>query len=508
MSSSTPAAALELVGVTKAFPGVVALDDVSMRVAPGEVVGLIGENGAGKSSLLKVLTGVYTPDSGDLLVAGRKVVLGSPRSAFDHGIGMVFQEQSLLLNMSIAENMFLGREGDFTRLGVLNKRRMFDATRKELAKVDLDLDPATICAKLTFGQRQLVEIAKALSLEGRIDGAITILLDEPTSVLEEREVQLLFRKVRELRTRASFVFISHRLDEVLAISDRVYVMRDGKVTGEVKASEANVHELHRLMVGRSLKAEYYREERQTGAGPRVVLRAQGLERRGAFRDVTFELHEGEVLGIAGVVGSGREQLARCLAGLDRLDGGTVEVEGQALLGGSAPAAVHAGIGYIPRERKLEGIVGAQSVAENLSLARLRMFSRQGVLRKALEREVARHWIDRLHIKTPSEATPIGSLSGGNQQKAVLAKWRIAGSKVLILDHPTRGVDVGAKEDVYELVRDMTQEGLCVILLADTLEELIGLSGRVIVMRDGRISAEVAAPVGAKPDQVRLIEYMV
>jgi ribose transport system ATP-binding protein len=508
VSARAAPAALEIVDATKAFPGVVALDRVSLRVGRGEVVGLIGENGAGKSSLVKVLTGVYTPDSGEIRVAGRKVEFHSPRDAFDHGIGLVFQEQSLMLNMSIAENMFLGRESEFASFGVLNKRRLHAATRRELAKVDLDIAPSTICAKLSFGQRQLVEIAKALSLDGRIDGAITVLLDEPTSVLEEREVKLLFRKVRELRARASFVFISHRLDEVLEISDRVYVMRDGKVTGEVKAGEADVHQLHRLMVGRSLQAEYYREARQAAPGTRVVLRAQGLQRHGAFHDIKFELHESEVLGIAGVVGSGREELARCLAGLESLDGGTVEVEGQALLPGSATAAVRAGIGYIPRERKVEGIIGAQSVAENMTLARLSGFATAGVLRRRREREVARHWIDRLHIKTPGEATPIGSLSGGNQQKVVLAKWRIAGSKVLVLDHPTRGVDVGAKEDVYELIRDMTQEGLSLILLADTLEELIGLSGRILVMRDGRISAEVNSAAGTKPQQVALIEHMV
>jgi ribose transport system ATP-binding protein len=501
-------AVLELIDATKAFPGVVALDRVSMRVDRHEVVGLIGENGAGKSSLLKVLTGVYALDSGEMRIAGKRMNFTSPRDAFDHGIGMVFQEQSLLLNMNIAENMFLGREREFSRFGVLSKGRMHAAALQELAKVGLDLHPGTRCADLSFGQRQLVEIAKALSLDGRIEGSIIVLLDEPTSVLEAGEVQLLFRKVRELRERASFIFISHRLDEVLEIADRVYVMRDGKVTGEVRSRDADLHELHRLMVGRSLQAEYYREARQSAAGPRAVLRARALERRGAFGDVSFDLHEGEVLGIAGLVGSGREELARCLAGLAHLDAGSIEVGGATLKLGSPPAAVGAGVGYIPRERRAEGIVAPQSVAENLSLACLGAFSRLGVLAKTREKAVALEWIERLHIKTPSEATPLGSLSGGNQQKAVLAKWRIAGSRIMILDHPTRGVDVGAKEDVYEMVRDMTAQGLSIVLLADTLEELIGLSSRILVMRDGRVSAEIGALAGGKPQQVQLIEHMV
>lgn len=500
--------ALELINATKAFPGVVALDSVSMHVERNEVVGLIGENGAGKSSLLKVLTGVNALDSGELRVGGQRIELASPRDAFEHGIGMVFQEQSLLLNMTIAENMFLGREKEFARFGILNKGKMHDAARQELAKVGLDLHPGTRCAELSFGQRQLVEIAKALSHEGRSDSALIVLLDEPTSVLEENEVKLLFRKVRELRDRASFIFISHRLDEVLEISDRVYVMRDGKVTGEVLAREADLHELHRLMVGRSLQAEYYREARQTIASTRVVMQAQGLRRQGVFQDVSFDLYQGEVLGIAGLVGSGREELARCLAGLTALDAGSIEVEGKPLMQHSPPHAVQAGVGYVPRERRAEGIVSPQSVAANMSLACLRAFSTFTVLDKPRERDTARQWIDRLHIKTPTEATALGSLSGGNQQKSVLAKWRIAGSRIMILDHPTRGVDVGAKEDVYEMVRDMTTEGLSIILLADTLEELIGLSSRILVMRDGRISAELAAPVGAKPQQVQLIEHMV
>jgi ribose transport system ATP-binding protein len=354
----------------------------------------------------------------------------------------------------------------------------------------------------------MVEIAKALSLNSRIKGHVTILLDEPTSVLEQKEVDLLFRIVRDLKDRASFVFISHRLEEVLEISDRVYVMRDGKVVSDLPSASASVKELHQLMVGRQLHHEYYREARQAVPSEAVVLAAQGLGRDGAFADVTFELHEGEVLGIAGVVGSGREELARCLAGHVKPDHGKLAIAGQAARFTAPYDATAVGVGLVPAERKIEGLVAPFSVAENMTLAALPHFVSKGAIRFAAEQEVARDWIARLKIKTPSTDTMVGSLSGGNQQKVVLAKWRIAGVKVLILDHPTRGIDVGAKEDVYDLIRDMTAEGLAVILLGDTLEEVIGLSNRILVMRDGAITARLDAAQGAKPAQVDLLRHMV
>jgi len=499
---------LEIRGVSKSFPGVKALDDVSFHIDRGEVVGLIGENGAGKSTLLKILNGVYQPDTGGIFVDGRQIHVASPRQAFDSGIAMVFQEQSILPTLTVAENIFLGREEEFIRFGLLSKSRMKAAAREELKKVHLDIDPATRCADLSFAARQMVEIAKALSLNSRIKGHVTILLDEPTSVLEQKEVDLLFRIVRDLKDRASFVFISHRLEEVLEISDRVYVMRDGKVVSDLPSASASVKELHQLMVGRQLHHEYYREARQSAPSSTVVLAAEGLGRQGAFGGVSFDLHAGEVLGIAGVVGSGREELARCLAGHVKPDSGSLTVKGQAVRFTAPHDATAAGVGLVPAERKIEGLVAPFSVAENMTLAALPRFVANGAIRFAAERGVARDWIARLKVKTPSPDTMAGSLSGGNQQKVVLAKWRIAGVKVLILDHPTRGIDVGAKEDVYDLIRDMTAEGLAVILLGDTLEEVIGLSNRILVMRDGAITARLDAAQGAKPAQVDLLRHMV
>jgi ribose transport system ATP-binding protein len=295
---------------------------------------------------------------------------------------------------------------------------------------------------------------------------------------------------------------------VLEIADRVYVMRDGRIVHELQAKDATVRGLHQHMVGRQLHHEYYREARQATPAKTVVLECTGLGKDGAFANITFPLHEGEIIGIAGVIGSGREDLARCLAGHAAADRGTLKVNGNEVHFGAAHDATKKGIGLLPSERKIEGQIAAFSVAENMTLAALPKFVSRGVIRFDAERSIARDWIKRLNIKTPSTATMVGSLSGGNQQKVVLAKWRIAGVRVLILDHPTRGIDVGAKEDVYEVVRDMTAEGLAVILLGDTLEEVIGLSNRILVMRDGEVTATFEAPPGGKPAQVDLIRHMV
>ncbi|HXT09686.1 MAG TPA: sugar ABC transporter ATP-binding protein [Roseiarcus sp.] len=499
---------LEIKGVSKSFPGVKALDDVSFSVQKGEVIGLIGENGAGKSSLLKVLNGIYQPDAGSVYVDGNPVKLTSPRDAFDKGIAMVFQEQLILPTLTVAENIFLGREEEFLRYGLISKARMNAAAAVELRKVQLDVHPGKRCADLTFADRQMVEIAKALSLDSRINGDVTILLDEPTSVLEKKEIDLLFRIVEELKQRASIVFISHRMEEVLAISDRVYVMRDGKIVFETPGKSATIKTLHQHMVGRQLHNEYYREARQAPATNVPVLEARDLGKRGCFSNVSFTLHEGEILGIAGVIGSGREDLAKCLAGHKPIDTGALKIGGKSVTFRAAHDAKNSGIGLIPSERKIEGLVASFSVAENMTLAALPKFVARGVISFKQERQISQDWVARLKIKTPSTATMVSSLSGGNQQKVVLAKWRVAGVRIVILDHPTRGIDVGAKEDVYELIRDMTAEGMAVILLGDTLEEVIGMSSRILVMRDGEIVATFDAAPGKKPTQVELVEHMV
>jgi ribose transport system ATP-binding protein len=494
--------------VSKAFTGVQALDNVSIEVGLNEVVGLVGENGAGKSTLIRILAGVYRPDRGAVKLDGTPIVLGSPREANLNGIGIVFQEQSLLPNLTVAENIYLGQEKEFARLGVIDKFKLNVAARRQLEKVQIDIDPRRRTSDLSFAARQMVELAKALALEERTERHLVILLDEPTSVLEQREIDILFSRIRALKARASFVFVSHRLDEILAISDRVYVMKDGKVVATMPTRETSVAELHHLMVGRSLHAEYYREAKQVPPKPDVVLRAENLTVRGAYRQVSFSVRKGEVFGIAGVIGSGREELTRTLFGFLPAQTGTLEVNGRAVRLTSPSQAADLGLGYIPRERRTEGLVLPLSVALNITLANLESVSSPFAISIPRERRLAETWIKKLRVRTPSADTACSNLSGGNQQKVVLSKWMNAGSSILIFDHPTRGLDVGAKEEVYELIRELSAQGMAIVLTADTLEETIGLCHSIIVMRDGEITARFEAPPGHKPSQVELIQFMV
>lgn len=499
---------LQTVNLCKTFGNVQALTDVSISVSRGEVIGLIGENGAGKSTLMRILAGAYQHTSGDVLRDGVPLHLAHPLEAAEQGIGMVFQEQSLLLNMTVAENLFLGREAEFTRFGIVDWKKMNAAARVQLAKVHQDIDPSTKVSELSFATRQMIELAKALSLEDRVDRDLVILLDEPTSVLEKAEIAILFERVRALRDRAGFVFVSHRLDEVLELSDRIYVMKDGAVTAEMPAAGANVAELHRLMVGHSQHSEYYREADQRAPEAEIVMEGRKLNCGRRYRDVDFQLRRGEVLGITGVIGSGREDLIRTLFGFLPPESGTLLLHGKEIRLHSPADAVAEGIGYIPSERRYEGLVMMLPIATNISLGRLDTVMRHGVIDYREERRVAETWMKRLSIKAAGIDALCLSQSGGNQQKVVLAKWLQAGSSILILDHPTRGLDVGAKEEVYRLIRDICARGASVILTADTLEETIGLSHRILVMRDGEITARLDANPGDKPQQVDLIEYMV
>jgi ribose transport system ATP-binding protein len=494
--------------VSKGFAGVQALDDVSVEIGVNEVVGLVGENGAGKSTLMRILAGVYSPDRGSLKLDGAPVSLRSPREANLNGIGIVFQEQSLLLNLTVGENIYLGQEAEFTRLGLVNRRRLNAAARRQLDKVEVDIDPRIRTSELSFAARQMVELAKALALEERTERHLVILLDEPTSVLEQRDIDILFARVRALKQRASFVFVSHRLDEILELSDRIYVMKDGRVVGHMQAGSTTVPQLHQMMVGRDRHAEYYRESRQLPPKEEIVMQASGLSVIGAYRDVDFVLRKGEVLGIAGVVGSGREELTRTLFGFVPQTTGTLQIDGQEVrLTVPSQAADH-GVGYIPRERRTEGLVLSLPIAVNMTLSSLPVSRITGAISLTRERQLARKWVDKLHIRTPTVEALCLNLSGGNQQKVVLAKWMNARAHILIFDHPTRGLDVGAKEEVYELIRELSGEGVAIILTADTLEETIGLCHSILVMRDGQVTARFDASPGQKPSQIDLIRHMV
>ncbi|MCW6507103.1 sugar ABC transporter ATP-binding protein [Lichenifustis flavocetrariae] len=494
--------------ICKGFLGVQALKDVSIVVRQNEVVGLIGENGAGKSTLMRTLSGTVKPDSGTLTLDGKPLKLRSTRDAAAHGIGMVFQEQSLLLNLTVAENIYLGEEQQFTRLGLMNWRAMRAAAKRQLAKIGVDIDVAARTGELSFAARQMVELAKALTLEDSVARPLTILLDEPTSVLSRADIDVLFNRVRALKQRASFVFVSHRLDEVLQLSDRVYVMKDGKVVAEHDAADVTAPQLHEIMVGRSFHTGYYKEARQLPPRDDVLLELAGFGVGQSCRDIDLTLHAGEVLGIAGVVGSGREEVTRAIGGFLSQTSGQLKVNGRTVHLSGPEQAVALGIGTVPRERRIEGLVMFLSIAQNITLADLGAVMRLGMIDHSRERQVAQDWLKRLRIKAPNVDVACRKLSGGNQQKVVLARWMTAGSRILVLDHPTRGLDVGAKEEVYDLVRDLSAQGVGILLLSDTLEETIGLCHRVLVMRDGEITAHFDATPGQKPNQVDLVRAMV
>jgi ribose transport system ATP-binding protein len=499
----------EVQKVDKKFPGVHALKAVDFHIKRGEIVGLVGENGAGKSTLMKVLYGAYQPDSGKILINGKEVHFANPREALASGIGMVFQEQSLIPSLSIMENIFLGYEDQFARFGLINWKAMAAATRIQLAKVKLDLDPATITARLSFAQRQLVELAKVLTLEERVKGDLVILLDEPTSVLAEEEVQLLFKLIRELTTRASFIFVSHRIDEVMAISDRIYVMKDGMVVDVVSRGGSSVEDIQHKMVGRMVDKQYYREQRQRPFDEsKVLFELNDVSLPGRVKHVSLKLHAGEVLCLVGAEGSGREAIVRALYGMITPASGNLTIKGAPMEPASPRAAAERGVGYVPRERKVEGIVAGMNVYENLTLSQLGKYSNYGVLKVSQEMALARDWISKLSIKASSESADCGNLSGGNQQKVVLAKWRSGGSDIMLLDHPTRGLDIGAKEDVYEMIRDMCEAGVGILLVADTFEEAIGLSHTIVVIKDGQIQERFDAKPGAKPTPFDLLHHMI
>ncbi|GAA4474438.1 sugar ABC transporter ATP-binding protein [Gluconacetobacter asukensis] len=499
----------ELRNVEKRYPGVHVLKGIDLSIAPGEIIGLVGENGAGKSTLMKIIYGAVQPDAGTIEIDGAPVHFRSPRDAMKMGIGMVYQEQSLIPNLSVMENIFLGFEQQFVHLGVIRWKKMAQAARVQLRKVKLDIDPGMITSRLTFAQRQLVELAKVLALEERVEGHLVILLDEPTSVLSKDEIELLFSLVRELRRRASFIFVSHRLDEIIALSDRIYVLKDGLVVDVIPAREARVETIQKKMVGRDIALEYYRENRQEPYdADKVLLELDHVVLPGRQHDVSLTLHAGEVLALVGVEGAGREGILRAIFGLKKPDKGTIRIRGEAMRTFSASHSVAQGVGYIPRERKIEGIASGMNVYENMTLSQMGHYSRGGVLDIPAERALARDWIRRLSIKVPSEESDCGNLSGGNQQKVVLAKWRSGGSDIILLDHPTRGLDIGAKEDVYDMVRDMCADGVGVILVADTLEEAIGLSHTIAVIKDGEIKTWFTCQLGAKPSLYDLIHHMV
>ncbi|KAB2585511.1 hypothetical protein BS297_10015 [Rhodococcus erythropolis] len=504
-------ATISLRGVCKSYGPVHALQDVSLDVSRGDVLGLIGENGAGKSTLIGVLTGTVRPDAGSLDVNGTHVELGDSRTLRELGISVVVQEQSLVDALRVYENIYLGREGEIGGWGPGRRRRMRDAAQSLLDTLGIEgLRADAVVAELTYPQRQLVEIARAFSRITDATEAPVILLDEPTSALTETEVEILFALIEGWRDRVSFIFVSHILQDVLRISTRLLVLRDGRSIETLSADGVTAERLHELMVGSERSADYYREGEQTGAlSPKPLIELRDASSAGEFESVDLVVRPGEVVGLAGVIGSGKASVAAAVAGAESLSTGSIHVDGTAHEHWSVPAAVAAGVLYVPPERAQDSLFRSASIRNNISIGFLDLLRHPWtrLLRLRTERERTTQLARALQVKAPSLSTPIGELSGGNQQKAIFARWQGRECKVLVLSDPTRGIDVGTREEIYGLVRSMAASGVGVLLCAESLEEVIGMSDRIVVMKDGVISAELAAPAERKPAEVDVIKHM-
>jgi ribose transport system ATP-binding protein len=469
----------------KSFPGVKALDGVSLDLRAGEVLAVVGENGAGKSTLMKILAGIYIPDEGEILVQGRPVRFTRVADALKHGISLIHQELNLAETLSVAANLFLGRETVRGRLlGWLDRGAMDHQAGTLLSRVGLDVTPGTKVSTLKLGQKQLVEIARALGMDAHI-----IIMDEPTSSLTQTETDRLFDVVRELKKQGvAVVYISHRLAEVRQIADRVVVLRDGKYAGDLKRDEISHDNLVRLMVGRDLKQLYSHRHGTAGA---VRLNVKGIKfEDGGDTPISLQLHGGEVVGMAGLVGAGRTELAEALFGIRTILDGEVLLDGQPLHVRHPDQAIRAGLLLVPEDRRLHGLLLESSIRVNLTLPNLDQVSILRLLRPGREAELSRRMSERLHVKAANLFQPAGQLSGGNQQKIVLGKWLARQTRVLILDEPTRGVDVGARSEIYALIDELAAGGVAVLMISSDMEEVLGMSDRVLVMFQGRIAGEL------------------
>jgi rhamnose transport system ATP-binding protein len=477
-----PSPILSLRNAAKAFGAIHALEDVSIELFGGEAHGLVGENGAGKSTLVKILAGVHLPDRGTLQVNGHETVLNGPAAARDAGIAVIYQEPIQFPDLTVAENIFVGRQP--LRSGRRIDRSAMNAEARALfEQLGVPLDPGRIARGLSIAEQQIVEIAKALSLNVRV-----IVMDEPTAALSAVEVERLFGVVATLRSAgAAVLFISHRLEELFALCQRVTVLRDGRLVMTSEVAGLTSEDLVRAMVGRDLE-EHVPQETNVGG---TVLHVERLTREGVFVDVSFDVHAGEIVALAGLVGAGRSEVARAIFGIDRFDAGGVTVAGTTYRAASPTAAMAAGIGLVPEDRRQQGLVMEMSISRNVALASLRRLRRVGFIRGAAERRFARDWATRLQVKYGRLSSPMTSLSGGNQQKVVLAKWLGRRPAVLIVDEPTRGIDIATKAEVHRLLEELAGEGVAILVISSELPEVLRLANRILVMREGRVVAEFA-----------------
>jgi ribose transport system ATP-binding protein len=498
--------------INKQFPGVKALDNVDLSIYTNEILGLAGENGAGKSTLIKIIAGVYKHDSGNMSLKGADYNPENYRNGTSLGISMVFQEQNLVPNLFGYENIFLSHEAHFVKKsGLLDTRKMIEKTKEYFKNFGIDANPAKPVSSYTFHQRQLIEILRAFIISGLygIDNPL-ILLDEPTAALSEQERELLFSKISEYANRATFVLISHRLSEIMAHCNRVVVLKDGKNAGEVDPTNADEHGLHTMMVGRELSSDTYKiQVQKIPLYKEKAMEITGLSHNSKYSGVNITLYKGEILGIGGLVGCGKKELGKDIYGIEEYDSGTIFVGNKPVQKGNIPSMVNRGVGYIPAERKGFGIIEYLSVGSNMSLPSIFSLRRSFLrtINKEREKQIINTYIENFRIKAKSSDMCF-SLSGGNQQKVVLAKWIAKKLDILIMDNPTRGIDVGAKEEIYSLLRKIVDEGVAVLMITDDLLELIGLSNRIVIMKEGKVTDQRKSGKNEKPTEKELVQYMV
>lgn len=473
---------IELKGVSKIFPGVIALDKITMDVYPGEILGLVGENGAGKSTLIKLLTGAHRHDLGQILVQGKEIDIKDPKHAMNLGITAIYQELNIVEELSVAENVYLGRELKNKGIPLTNIKEMRRKAAEILRGLGQEIDPKLIISKLGMGQQQMVEIAKALSVQTKL-----LIMDEPTSSLSSKEVKELLRTIKELKQNGiAVIFISHRLDEIMEVCDRVTVMRDGKIVKTLPIQEINVEILIRLMVGRNLENQFPKVASKIGE---EALRIENYTSSNVFSNVSFNVHKGEILGLSGLVGAGRTEVARAIFGVDKKNKGITYINGKKLNIKSPKDAMAHGIAFLTEDRKGQGLVLDNTVAFNMNIASLDKCKSGMLLDPKKLKEKTLENIEKLGIKPPSDTFMVRKLSGGNQQKVVIGKWLNTQANIFIFDEPTRGIDVGAKVEVYNVINELVSKGAAVIMISSELPEILGMSDRIVVMHEGKVTGE-------------------
>ena len=471
---------IEMKGITKAFSGNVVLQDVEFTLLDGEIHALMGENGAGKSTMMKILSGIYTRDAGEVLVDGQGYTFTSPKDAENLGIHVIHQELNILPHLSVAENLFLGKEKTFG-FGFLKTRQMNQEAAVLLKKLGLDVDVRQPAGSLSVGKQQIIEIAKAINSNAKY-----IVMDEPTAALTDREIQTLFETIRELKAKGiSFVYISHRMEEIFAICDRITILRDGEYVGVREIAKTTFDEIVQMMVGRELGERFPSRNAEIGE---VALKVEGLTCANSCEDISFELRKGEVLAFAGLMGAGRTEVAQAIFGYRKKSKGNLYINGQAVNIKNPIQAMQYGVGFVTEDRKTEGLVLDFSIKENMFMTNLKSIAKSGIIQAKQEESEALKYIEQLKIRCAGPSQRVGSLSGGNQQKVVIAKWLGTKPDILILDEPTRGVDIGAKKEIYSIVNKLAEEGVAILMISSELPEVIGMADRVLVMHEGKKTA--------------------